>query len=60
MARRNDYVPTFMCKQMYSVKKGYKDIYIAPNAGHAQAYLENKIEYEKRVDQFLKTINVIS
>jgi len=57
---KDDYVPTFMCKQMYSVKNGYKDIYIAPNAGHAQAYLENKDEYEKRVDQFLKAINIIS
>ncbi|MFT5875374.1 MAG: fermentation-respiration switch protein FrsA (DUF1100 family) [Clostridium sp.] len=56
---KDDYVPTFMCKQMYSVKKGYKDIYIAPNAGHAEAYLKNKDEYEKKVDSFLKDINII-
>ncbi|MCB2292230.1 alpha/beta hydrolase [Clostridium algoriphilum] len=55
----DDYVPTFMCLKMYSVKNGYKDIYIAPNAGHAQSYLENKDEYEKRVDCFLKAINII-
>lgn len=55
----DDYVPMFMCKQMYSVKKGYKEIYIAPNAGHAQAYRNNKDEYEKRVDRFLKSINII-
>lgn len=55
----DDYVPTFMCKQMYSVKKGYKEIYIAPGAGHAQAYWNNKDEYEKRVHNFLKVINII-
>jgi len=55
----DDYVPASMCKQMYSVKKGYKDIYIAANAGHAQAYISNKDEYEKRVDEFLKAINII-
>ncbi|GCD10670.1 alpha/beta hydrolase [Clostridium tagluense] len=56
---QDDYVPTFMCNQMYSVKKGYKEIYIAPSAGHAAAYWKNKDEYEKRVDGFLKAINII-
>jgi hypothetical protein len=55
----DDYVPTFMCEQMYSVKKGYKEIYIAPNAGHAEAFSKNKDEYEKRVHSFLKSINII-
>ena len=55
----DDYVPVFMCKQMYAAKKGYKEIYIAPNAGHAQAYWNNKDEYEKRVDRFLKAISII-
>lgn len=55
----DDYVPTFMCKQMYSVKQGYKDIFIAAGAGHAEAYWKNKEEYEKRVDSFLKAISVI-
>lgn len=56
---KDDYVPTIMCKQMYSVMKGYKDIYIAPKAGHAEAYWENKDEYEKKVHRFLKDINII-
>jgi fermentation-respiration switch protein FrsA (DUF1100 family) len=55
----DDYVPTFMCNQMYSVKKGYKDIYIATGAGHAEAYWKNKDEYEKKIDGFLKAINII-
>jgi len=55
----DDYVPTYMCKQMYEVKNGYKEIYIAPSAGHADAYWKNKDEYEKRVDGFLKAINIV-
>ena len=55
----DDYVPTAMCNQMNSVKKGYKEIYIAPNAGHVEAYWNNRDEYEEKVDKFLKAINII-
>lgn len=55
----DEYVPTYMCKQMYSVTKSYKDMYIAPNAGHAEAYWNNKDEYEKKVCKFLSDINII-
>ncbi len=56
---QDDYVPTFMCNEMYPSKKEYKEIYIAPNCGHAQAYWKNKEDYEKKVDGFLRTINII-
>ena len=55
----DDYVPTYMCKQMYTVAIGYKDIYIATKAGHAQAYWNNKDEYTKRVYRFLTNIGII-
>ncbi|MCX7884009.1 MAG: alpha/beta hydrolase [Caloramator sp.] len=56
----DDYVPTYMSKKMYDMKKGSNDLlYIAPNAAHAQAYLCNMKEYEEKVDSFLKNINVI-
>lgn len=55
----DDYVPAYMCKQMYLVKKGYKEIYMARSSGHAEAYWNNKDEYEKRVECFLKAINII-
>jgi len=55
----DDYVPTYMCKQMYSVKNGYKDIYIAANAGHTESYWTNKGAYEEKVDSFLKNNNII-
>ncbi|MBU3181343.1 alpha/beta hydrolase [Clostridium psychrophilum] len=56
---KDNYVPTFMCTQMYAVTNGYKDIYIAANAGHAQSYLKNKDEYDFRVGNFLKNIHII-
>ncbi|GFP78510.1 alpha/beta hydrolase [Clostridium fungisolvens] len=56
---KDDYVPTKMSHDLYSLKSGFKDIYIAPGADHAQAYTSNPEEYEKRVDKFLRDINII-
>ncbi|MBC2582033.1 alpha/beta hydrolase [Clostridium sp. DJ247] len=50
----DDFVPTWMSKEMYKAKKGFKDIYIAPNATHVETYWKNMQEYENRVDRFLK------
>lgn len=56
---KDDYVPTHMALDMYNSKKGIKYKYIAPNSGHAQSYVNNKREYEEKVDKFLKDINII-
>ncbi|WP_298842474.1 alpha/beta hydrolase [Clostridium sp.] len=55
----DEYVPTYMCKQMYLKANSYKDIYIASNAGHAQSYWNNQDEYTKRIYKFLADINII-
>ncbi|MBW9152813.1 alpha/beta hydrolase [Clostridium estertheticum] len=55
----DDYVPTYMCKQMYAATNSYKDMYIAQKAGHAQSYWNNKDEYTKRIYKFLTDINII-
>ncbi len=42
-----------MSEEMYNIKPGIKEIYIAPNAGHAQAYLYNMKEYRKNLYKFI-------
>ncbi len=44
---------------MYKNKKiGIKDIYLAPNADHAESYMKNKEEYKERIYKFLEKINL--
>lgn len=54
--KEDDYVPTYMSNDMYNVKRGVKDIYIAPNSGHVEAYWNNKYEYDKKVGEFLEGV----
>ncbi len=49
----DDYVPTSMGKEMYEAKKDKKELFIAPNAAHAESQWKNKKEYEKVVYSFL-------
>lgn len=54
----DDLIPPEMSVDLYVHKKGPKYLYIAPNAGHAQAYLKNKAEYTNKVRDFLIKIHV--
>lgn len=56
----DDFVPTWMSEEMHKAKKGFKDIYIAPNATHVETYWKNIQEYEKRVEHFLKESGIIT
>lgn len=49
----DDYVPTYMGKDMFEAKKDNKELYIAPNAKHAEALVKNIKEYENVVNDFL-------
>jgi fermentation-respiration switch protein FrsA (DUF1100 family) len=47
------YVPCSMSKDMYDAKPNKKELYLAPNAKHAQACQKNRTEYENVLNDFL-------
>lgn len=55
----DDFIPTYMSLELYIRKKGPKYLYIAPNAGHAESYLKNKVEYKDKVREFLMRNKII-
>ncbi|MDP4088500.1 MAG: alpha/beta hydrolase [Bacillota bacterium] len=54
----DEVIPNWMSKDMYKAKRGIKGIYIAPDAAHVQTFINNKQEYEKVLDGFLKDIGI--
>lgn len=50
----DSFVPTYMSKQMYASKPRNKAIYLVAGARHAESYCTDRVEYEKRVEDFLK------
>jgi pimeloyl-ACP methyl ester carboxylesterase len=55
----DDFVPTYMVKEIYEVKKGYRRMRIFPNAAHAESYWNNQEAYKREVEEFLKEIKII-
>lgn len=47
------FIPPSMTKELYKLKLGPKQLYLAPRGAHAQSYIENTEEYEKVVTQFI-------
>jgi len=47
------FVPTDMVYDVYEANSSPKELYIAPNADHADSYEENKEEYEQKVQEFV-------
>ncbi len=50
----DEFVPYSMSLAMYDAKPDKKDIYLVPNAKHAQSCQKNPAEYEKVTNQFLE------
>ncbi len=55
----DDYVPAPMSRELYEAKtNGIRRLYLVPNAGHAQAFTSNPVEYERQVTEFLKECGI--
>ncbi len=53
------YIPPQMSTEMYDMKeKGFKELFLAPNSGHAQSIIRNPEEYGRKIESFLKLIKL--
>ncbi|MGD6817829.1 alpha/beta hydrolase [Metabacillus sp. 84] len=58
--KEDPFIPLQMSLDLFrKKKKGKKRLYLVPKAGHAQAFLTDRIKYEERVFDFLKEIEVL-
>ena len=48
------FVPTAMVRPLYEAKPGKKALWIAPGSEHAVSYKDHKVEYTRRVTDFLR------
>jgi fermentation-respiration switch protein FrsA (DUF1100 family) len=53
--KRDNYVPTWMSRQMYDAKKDRKAIYLVSGARHAQSFFVNRAGYRRVVEGFLSS-----
>ncbi|MGX7419466.1 alpha/beta hydrolase [Carnobacterium gallinarum] len=50
---KDKFVPTDMVYEVYKANASEKELYIAPNAAHAQAYVKNKEAYREKITSFV-------
>jgi uncharacterized protein len=53
-SRKDDFILPSMTEALFEQKKGPKKLYMAENGLHAQSYSQNRVEYEKVLDEFLR------
>ncbi len=56
----DDYTPSEASRRLYDAKtRGLRRLYLAADAGHAEAYWKNRAEYARQVEHFLRAGGVI-
>lgn len=53
-SEKDDFILPSMTKDLFEQKKGPKMLYLAANGRHAQAFNENRADYERVIDEFLQ------
>lgn len=55
----DDYIPPEHSQRLYQASPpGLGSLYLAPNAGHAEALWNNRVEYDRRVGEFLEQAGI--
>jgi uncharacterized protein len=53
-SQKDDFILPTMSKELYEQKKGPKMLFLAANGRHAQSINENRLDYERVIDEFLE------
>lgn len=53
-SQKDDFILSTMSEALFEKKKGPKKLYLAASGLHAQSFNENREDYEKVIDEFLK------
>lgn len=53
---KDEYIPNYMASDMFNVKRGIKELYICPKAGHAMSISVDPKTYKERVYRFIDTV----
>lgn len=51
---KDGYTPVSMSEELYAIKKGVKELYLAKNATHAESFGSDKQEYARQITLFLE------
>lgn len=55
----DDYIPPAMSQEIFEAKtQGLRQLYLAPNAKHAESLWKNPLEYDQKVGEFLTQIGL--
>jgi uncharacterized protein len=57
--QNDNYILPEMSEALFAAKqRGYRLLYLAPNAGHAESLITNPVEYDRKIETFLQEIGL--